>query len=663
MWKLKSMVTTRIVKGMSSFSTVSSINTSIKAAVNDGQPHKALFLFRQMKLSGLEPNHLTFPFIAKACAKISNLKQSYIIHPHILKSPHCSDIYVQTALVDMYVKCGKVEYAYQVFEGMPDRDVTAWNAMLMGFVQVGFVVRVLGLFYRMLFGGFRPDSVTVMGLTQLASGLKDGRLLSSVHCLGIRLGLGEDVLVANTWISAYAKCGDLPLSDMVFNGIDSQSLTVVSWNSIIAGCAGAGEGFKSMGLYTKMLNAGFRPDSSTILNLLGSFVKPDALFQGKLIHCHGVKLGCFSDVSVLNTLVYMYSKCEDVTSARRVFDAMMHKTRISWTVMIGSYAEKGNLEEAISSFNSMEAAGEKPDIVAIIYLISACGQIGALETGRWIDNYSMSAGLKSDVMICNALLDMYVKCGSLRDAEELFLTMEERTIVSWTTMISGYALNGEPKKALDCFDLLLHSGLKPNSITFIAVLQACVHGGLLEKGWEFLDMMIDQFKIKASLDHHACMADLLGRRGKLKEALEYIESMPCKPDAGIWGALLNACKIHRNSVIGQYAADRLFDLEPQAAAPYVEMANIYASAGKWDSVALIRVKMKGNQVRKYPGESIIQVEGKSHTFRVDDRFHPEIALIDEVLSCLELQFKGEVDSSNHTDSCYEHGVSIVGLGS
>ncbi|XP_027075753.1 pentatricopeptide repeat-containing protein At4g19191, mitochondrial-like [Coffea arabica] len=644
MRKSKSTVSP-ILNRFSKFSRVTSMNSGVRDAVSQGYPDKALILFRQMKQNGLEPNKLTFPFIAKACTKLSSLKCSQMVHTHMLKSPYYSDKYVQSGLLNMYVKCDEVEnFAYAVFDRMHAREIAAWNAMLMGFVQASCFDRALCLFNEMMVDGVRPDSVTVMGLAQLASGLKDVKLLTSVHCLGIRIGVEADVSVANTWIAAYSRCGDLSLSEMVFNEIDLDVLTVVSWNSMITGCANAGEGFMAMELYHNMLYGGFRPDLSTILNLLGSFAKPNALLLGKLVHSHGVQLGCCSDVSVLNTLVCMYSRCADIDSARSLFDSIVDRTRVSWTVMIGSYAEKGDLEDAMALFHAMEAAGEQPDLVTVIYLISACGQVGALDYGRWIDSYAISRGLKSDIRVSNALLDMYSKCGSARDAEELFSSMNERTIVSWTAMISGYALNGQSGKALDYFNVMLMSGLEPNHITFLAVLQACVHAGLMEKGWELFHRMTELYKLSPGLDHHACMADLLGRQGKLKEALEYIQCMPIKPDAGIWAALLSACKIHRNADIGEYAAHHLFELEPQAAAPYVEMANIYASTGRWDGVASIRTKMKSNQVRKYPGESTIQVDGKSYTFRVDDKFHPKGCLIYEVLSSLGLYSKKQIDT-------------------
>ncbi|KAI5672748.1 hypothetical protein M9H77_13112 [Catharanthus roseus] len=644
------MVNSTVVPFLNRFSNlnlsnVSFFNSSIRQAVNQGHHLKALLLFRQMKQNGLEPNNFTFPFVAKACANLSNARHSLFVHAHTIKSPYNSDVYVRTALIDMYVKCDQLDYALALFEEMPKRDVTAWNAIIVGFMEVGYFDRVAYLFNRMKFDGVRPDSVSVMWLTQLTSSVKDVMLLSSVHGLGIKTGLEFNVSVANTWIAAYAKCGNPAAAEMVFDGIDLCYLTVVSWNSMISGCAYAGEGCKAMEIYQRMLVSGFSPDLGTILNLLGSFVKPEALYQGKLIHCHGIHLGCNSDISVLNTLIYMYSRCAEISSSRSVFDSMMDRTCVSWTAMIAGYAERGDLDKAIALFHEMEVVGEKPDLVTVMHVISACGLVGALEMGRWIDEYALSRGFKSDATICNTLLDMYAKCGSIIDAEQLFSTMSERTVVSWTTMIAGYALNGKSREALNYFKLMLKSGLKPNRITFLSVLQACVHAGLLEEGQECFDTMTKVYKINASLDHYSCMADLLGRRGKVKEALHYVQNMPVEPDAGIWAALLCACKNHRNVDIGEYAAYRLFQVEPHAAAPYVEMANIYASAGRWEGVALVRTKMKSNQVSKYPGESIIQVNGKSYTFRVEDRSHPEGFLIFKLLNILALHFKDEFDFS------------------
>lgn len=636
------MVTPAATQSFNRFSnlwTVAQWNSSITESVNQGYAHKALLLFRQMKQNGLEPNNLTFPSVAKACSKLLNLKYSQIVHTHVVKSRFQADLFVQTSVVDMYVKCSQLGFAYNLFSRMPKRDVASWNSMILGFAQLGFVDRVVSLLCEMGIEGIRADSVTVIGLTHSALSLKDLKMLESIHSFGIKIGIDTDVSVSNTWIAAYAKCGEFGLAETVFDGIDKGLKTGVSWNSMIAGYAHFEQCSKAVGFFKKMLCGGFRADLSTILSLLSSCVQPEVLFHGKLIHAHGIQVGCDSDIQVINTLISMYSKCGDIGSARYLFDNMLGKTRVSWTAMIAGYAEKGDLDEAMTLFSAMEAVGEKPDLVTIISLMSGCGQTGALELGKWIDTYATANGLKDNLMVCNALIDVYAKCGSMDNARELFYTMPEKSLVSWTTLIAGCALNGEFKEALGLFFQMVELGLKPNHITFLAVLQACNHAGFLEKGWECFNLMTKVYKINPGLDHYSCMADLLGRKGRLKEAFEFIQNMPFKPDVGIWSVLLSACKIHQNVVIGECVAYHLFELEPQTAVPYVQMANIYASAGKWDRVAAIRTMMKCNKAMKSPGKSLVQVNGKTHEFTVEDRCHPEGLLIYETLENLALQMK------------------------
>ncbi|KAL9462115.1 hypothetical protein AB3S75_000168 [Citrus x aurantiifolia] len=634
-------------------SAINQWNSQIREAVDKNEAHKALLLFRRMKKNDIEPNNLTFPFIAKACAKLSDFLYSQLIHGHIVKSPFWSDIFVQTTMVDMYAKCDRLDCAYKLFDEMPDRDVASWNAMLVGFAQMGFLEKVLCLFYNMRLVGIQADFVTVMGLTRAAIHAKHFSLLKSVHSFGIHIGVDADVSVCNTWISAYAKSDDLKMAELVFHGIEEGLRTVVSWNSMIAGCTYGDKFDDSLNFYRHMIYDGFRPDVTTVVSLLSSCVCPEALVQGRLVHSHGIHYGFDLDVSVINTLISMYSKCGDIDSARFLFDGMCDRTRVSWTAMISGYAQKGDLDEALRLFFAMEAAGEIPDLVTVLSMISGCGQSGALELGKWFDNYACSGGLKDNVMVCNALIDMYSKCGSIGDARELFYALPEKTVVSWTTMIAGCALNGEFVEALDLFHQMMELDLRPNRVTFLAVLQACTHAGFLEKGWGYFNLMTKVYQVNPELNHYSCMADLLGRKGKLKEALDFVQSMPIKSDAGIWGTLLCACKIHRNIEIGEYVAYRLFELEPHSAAPYVEMANIYALGGRWDGVANLRTMMKRNQVKKFPGQSLVHINGKTCMFTVEDRYHSESELTYPILDCLALHSKEEAYSS-HLKGIPEH---------
>lgn len=612
-------------------------NLEIREAVNRNDPVESLLLFREMKRGGFEPNNFTFPFVAKACARLTDIGYCEMVHAHVLKSPFWSDVFVGTATVDMFVKCNSLDSAIKVFERMPERDATTWNAMLSGFSQSGHTDKVFSLFLEMRLNEIPPDSVTVMALIHSASFEKSLKLVKSMHAFGIRLGVDAQVTVANTWISSYAKCSDLDSAKSVFKAIDRGDRTVVSWNSMFKAYAVFGEVFDAFGLYQLMLREEFKPDLSTFINLAASCQNLETQTQGRLIHSHAIHFGTDQDIEAINTFISMYSKSGDTCSARLLFDIMPSRTCVSWTVMISGYAEKGKMDEALALFHAMTNTAEKPDLVTLLSLISGCGKFGSLEIGKWIDARADIYGCKRDnVMVCNALIDMYSKCGSIPDARDIFDNMSEKNVVTWTTMIAGYALNGIFLEALELFSKMIYLDYKPNHITFLAVLQACAHSGSLEKGWEYFLIMKQVYNIRPGLKHYSCMVDLLGRKGKLEEALELICNMSAKPDAGIWGAMLSACKIHRNVKIAEQAADRLFNLEPQMAAPYVEMANIYAAAGMWDGFAKIRSMMKVRNIKKYPGESVILVNGKNHTFTVGERGHVDSEAIYLALNGLSL---------------------------
>ncbi|MQL77390.1 hypothetical protein Taro_009799 [Colocasia esculenta] len=559
-------------------STASAWNSIIRAAVDCGRCLEALQVYGRMRRAGAPPDNLTFPFVVKACAKLSDVRTGQAAHANAVKSPFWPDVFVQTALVDMYLKCGYMALACDLFDGMPKKDVAAWNVMMSGFVQMGCLRRILDHFFKMRLEEFVPDSITVLLLTQACAVERSLHTVRSVHSLGMQMGVGSDVTVANTWISAYSKCGDLYSAELVFGEIPLSNQTIVSWNSMIAGYAQLGRLNNAIACFLEMCRRGTRPDVST----------------------------------------------------------MPRKTCVSWTAMIDGYALKGDIDGAMDVFHDMQGAGEKPDCATIVAVLSACGRTGAITLGRLINEYAVGNGFDDEIMVCNALLSMYMKCGTSVEAQRLFRNMSKRTLVSWTTMISGYAMNGEFEEALDHFSQMVESGMKPNQITFLAVLQACTHAGFLEKGLEYYGMMTEVHKIFPGLEHYACMVDLLGRKGQVRQALELVQSMPVKPDAVVWGALLGACITHHEIEVGEYASRHLFEIEPQTAVPYVSMANVYASRGRWDGVAKIRTMMREQGTKKSPGQSSVHVDDHLHVFSAQDTIHPEIFRVYQVLHGLYL---------------------------
>nr|GFC91789.1 pentatricopeptide repeat-containing protein At4g19191, mitochondrial [Tanacetum cinerariifolium] len=253
-------------------------NYAIKETVNQSQYQNGILLFRQMMQKRIQPNHLTFPIIAKACGKLGSIRYSKIVHAHIVKSPFNADIYVQTGMMDMYIKCDCLNVAHKVFDRMSQRDVASWNVLLLGLVQLGDVNKVLSLFNQMRVEGIQPDSLTVIGISQSITSREGVRLVKAVHSFGIQIGVEVDVSVSNTWVSSYAKVRDLDSAEKLFHEIDPRFVTVVSWNSIIAGYAYFNRCSRAINFYKKMLYDGFRPDLSTNLNLLSSVSQHEALF-------------------------------------------------------------------------------------------------------------------------------------------------------------------------------------------------------------------------------------------------------------------------------------------------------------------------------------------------------------------------------------------------
>ncbi|XP_011624820.1 pentatricopeptide repeat-containing protein At4g19191, mitochondrial [Amborella trichopoda] len=628
---------------------ISSWNSMIRTSAMDSNGKEALLIFRQMKRTNVEPDNLTFPVVAKACGLLCNLYNGLLIHAHVLKSRFSSDIFVQTALVDMYVKCHDLHSARLLFDRMTERDTVSWNSIIGAYSKLGGLAEAFLLFQQLQLDAYcKPDSITIVSLLQSCT--MDGNLQAGkcVHCMGIKAGTVLPMPAFNTLISMYARCNDIESAELLFNGMPENVRDVVTWNSMISGFCELGKFLEALMVFRQMGMAGMYPDLSTMLSLLCICSGLGLLPLGKAIHGFGLKSSLDSNISACNSLIAMYSKCKDIGSARFLFDNLPKRTVVSWGAIISGYAQNGLSSEALDLFRAME----RPDEVAVVAALSACGNLGALEIGREINKYIDSSGFCSNTIVCNALLDMYAKCGDMVDAHRLFEKIPKTNVISWTTLISGYANNGACDEALRVFFDVLKSGLRPNHISFLAVLSACTHAGRLEKALELFGFMAMEHRIAPKLEHYACVTDLLGRKGLLRQALDLIEKMPMEPDVGIWGALLGACQVHGDIELGEYVAERLFKLDPSSAVSYVVLANIYAAGRQWGDVAKVRAMMKSRGAKKVAGQSFVELAGKVHSFAAEDRCHPEGVEIYKAVNSLTLQLK---------DAGFEQGMSWVML--
>ncbi|KAF6154874.1 hypothetical protein GIB67_018311 [Kingdonia uniflora] len=343
------------------------------------------------------------------------------------------------------------------------------------------------------------------------------------------------------------------------------------------------------------------------------------------------------DVVSWNTLVLCHARLGQMGKAREIFDLIPVKTVVSWTVMISGYARTGCYGDALDVFHRMQLVGMKPDEISVVAVLSACTQLGALELGKWIHFYCERNGFLKNICVCNAFIEMYAKCGSIDEACEFFEKMWEKDVISWSTIIVALAKHGRAREAIQRFTEMERSRVLPNGITFLGILSACAHAGLLSEGLHYFDLLKENYFIDPTVEHYGCMVDLLGRLGYLDRAFEFINSMPIKPDASIWGSLLGASRTHEHLELAVTAMEHLVELEPDDASNYILLSNTYAAAGKWDSVLRMRKLMRSNSMKKTPGCSSIEVNNVVQEFIAGDDSNSSFDEIHSMLDLLVLQ--------------------------
>ncbi|XP_057815488.2 pentatricopeptide repeat-containing protein At2g13600-like [Cryptomeria japonica] len=638
--------------------TVVSWNAVIAGYMQNGLIKTGVEIFKKMQLLGINLNSATFAIILPLCAKTGFLEQGMEIHRKIIESGFLSDGVVVTALIDMYIKCGRLQKADVLFDKMSQRNAFSWNAMIVGYAQNGFVEKAFKSFQQMLMAGVNPDSTNIASILPTCAKLGVLEHGTEIHQKVIESGFLSDVVVT-ALIDMYAKCGNIQKARKLFDKMHNSD--VVSWNAIIAGYTHNGaldEAFrlfeempqrdvvswtaiiagytqndpveKALEIFNQMQQAGVNPNVATFVSILSACARIGALEQGMEIHQKIIENGFLSDV-VLNSLIDMYAKCGSMPRAHVLFDKMLDADVISWTAMITGYAQSGVLDKAlrlfkempkrnvvswtamiagcaqnglfdkaILLFKQMQIAGIRPDSATLASILPACAKLGALERGMEIHQKIVEKGFLSDVVL-NALIDMYAKCGILQKALELFNYMRQPNVTACNIIIAGYATHGYGKEALKLFELMKHLGTNPNHVSFICVLFACSHTGLVVDGCKYFNSMTDSYCIIPTMDHYVCMVDLLARAGYLEEAFNFIIKMPINPDVVVWMCLLGSCRSHTNIWLGEFVARLIFELRPKDASPYVLLSNIYAEAGRWGDAKKARKLMTDRGIKKIPG--------------------------------------------------------------
>ncbi|KAL3841214.1 hypothetical protein ACJIZ3_025805 [Penstemon smallii] len=458
-----------------------------------------------------------------------------------------------------------------------------------------------------------------------------------MHAVSIKYGLEGDAFSGCSLTDMYAKCGLLCSAKTAFDLI--QSPDIVSWNALISGFAYSGDFNGAMSIFSQMRHLDFRPDDISVRSLLCAFVNPLGLSQGKQVHSYIIKTRLDLDIPVCNTLLTTYANCSSYMDAYKLFNEnRVNADLVSWNAIITMCVNYQQVEEVFLLFRTMLYLFHgKPDHITIANLLGSSGKIASLHTGDQVYCYSFKTGLDFDFLVMNALIDMYVKCGSLERARKLFDSIGYLDIVSWSSLIVGYAQFGYGDEALNLFTKMKNLGLKPNQVTFVGVLTACSHVGLVEEGLKLFESMETEHKVVPTREHYSCVVDLLARGGLIQDAEAFINEMGIEPDIVMWKTLLAACKTRKNIDVGKRVAERILKIDPYNSAAHVLLCSIYASAGDWKDVALLRSLMREKGVKKVPGRSWIEVNDRSNVFSAEDGLHPERDKIYSMLEELWLQ--------------------------
>ncbi|XP_044478254.1 pentatricopeptide repeat-containing protein At4g13650 isoform X2 [Mangifera indica] len=607
-----------------------SYNSLISGLAQCGFSDRALELFEKMQLDYLKPDCVTIASLLSACASVGALNKGEQLHSYAIKVGISKDIIVEGSLLDLYVKCSGVESAYEFFLTTERENVVLWNVMLVAYGHLDNLSESFRIFREMQIEGVLPNQYTYPSILRTCTSLGALDLGEQIHTQLIKTGFQFNVYVCSVLIDMYAKNGRLNTADGILRRLSEDD--VVSWTAMIVGYLQHDMFAEALKLFEEMQNQGIRSDNMGFSSAISACAGIQALNQGRQLHAQSYVSGFWDDLSVGNSLVSLYARCGRVEEALLAFEKIGAKDSISWNGLISGFAQSGYCEEALNVFSQMNRMGVEINMYTFGSAVSAAANVANIKQGKQIHAMIIKTGYDSETEASNALITLYSKCGSIDDATREFLEMPEKNEVSWNAMITGFSQHGYGIEAIDLFEKMKQTDAIPNHVTFVGVLSACSHVGLVNEGLGYFESMRKEYLLVPKPEHYACVVDLLGRAGLLERAQEFIEKMPIDPDAMVWRTLLSACRVYKNLEIGEFAAHHLLKLEPGDSATYVLLSNIYAVAKKWDSRDHMRQMMKDRGVKKEPGQSWIEVKNSIHAFFVGDRLHP---LADKIYDFLE----------------------------
>lgn len=524
-----------------------------------------------------------------------------------------------------------------------DHNVFAYNAVIAGFAANGLARYGFEFYKRMRLSGVVPDKFTFPCVIRACCGVVVE--VRKIHALVNKLGLELDVYVGSALVNRYLKFGLVEEAQKLFEELPSRD--VVLWNAMVNGFAQIGHFDEALVVFRIMGEEGVVPSRFTVTGVLSIFAVMGDFNNGRAVHGFAMKMGYDSHFEVSNALIDMYGKCKCTEDSLNIFEMMIKKDIYSWNSIIAVHEQCDYHDETLRLFDRMLRAGIRPDLVTITIVVPVCSHLAALMHGREIHGYMIKYGLGmdvneediNDVLMTNAVMDMYSKCGSMRNACMVFDKMKNKDVASWNIMIMGYGMHGNANKALDMFSRMCEAQIHVDEVTFVGVLSACSHAGLVSEGRELLTQMKSKYGVLPTIEHYTCVVDMLGRAGHLEEAFELVQNMPIQANPVVWRALLAACRLHRNSGIAKIVALKLMELDPGHSGNYVLTSNIFVETGQYEEVSEVRHTMKQHDVKKAPGCSWTELKDGVHAFINGDRAHPKANFIYAELDSLTARLR------------------------
>ncbi|KAF3781213.1 Pentatricopeptide repeat-containing protein [Nymphaea thermarum] len=604
-------------------------NALISGYAQSGLHVEALADFRNALMTGIFPDRYTLSSALSACGQAMDFDAGRQIHGRIVTGGFESQLFVVNSLIDMYSRCGQVDEAQNVFHGSLELDEASYNTLISGYGRTGNVDEACRILVGMLRAGLKMNSYAAGSCLNVCADSSDSAAAGKqIHASLLKTGLLSDVVVGCATLDMYAKSGSISDAEKIFNELPNRN--IVAYNAMIAGTTqnlNGGTEKTALQLFLEMQRNGMKPSNFTFSSILKACVMLDAFDEGKQIHAHIIRNMLDSDEFIGSALIDLYAKAGEIGDGLKCFSSTPKQDSVSWTAAIAGSIWNGQFEEGIKLLHQMLAAGLKPDEYTVSSVLSACASLVLACLGAQVHAYTVKSGINYLTGTTNALICMYAKSGEAEKAEQLFEQTPNRDVITWSALISAHAHQGSATKAFQVFYRMKESGELPNEITFLSVLTACSHAGLVDEGFNFYKSMIREHNISPNVKHSACIVDLLGRAGKLTEAEQFISTSGFENDPAIWRVLLGACRNHGDITTGKQAAERVIELEPHASSAYVLLYNMYISKRQLAQAKEMRKLMMLRGVKKEPGLSWIDTGKQTHLFVSCDKAHPQTELI------------------------------------